>query len=367
MTRNPALDVLRGTLLVMMTLTHLPTVWQGALVQPLGYVSAAEGFVFLSAFLAGGVYLGLQRKQGVAAAHAWTWGRARQLYLIHLVLLTLAFTAVAWIADTFQRPAARNLLSFYFDQPATAILGGAALVYQPPLLDILPLYILLMAGTPLAMSPARRWGWTPVLAVSAAIWLAAQFGLRKQFYLLLTDLVGWNIPLRHLGSFDLFAWQFLWVLGLWFGADGLTRLKASPERLHGFMRIAVVVALVMFAWRYTAGPQAWMDSAQRLFWLDKWSLSPLRVLNIAALTGTLMWIGPPLVRALRLSPFERLGRSSLWVFVAHLASLLFLLCVVGPDDKLLRGVVGIATLATGFAALFVAAELHRHHRTRAVA
>ncbi|WP_420468458.1 OpgC domain-containing protein [Panacagrimonas sp.] len=365
MTRNPALDVLRGMLLVMMTLTHLPTVWQGALVEPLGYVSAAEGFVFLSAFLAGRLYLGLHQNQSPRAARQWTWGRARQLYLIHLVLLAVAFTLVAWIADSYGRPAARNLLGFYFDAPLPAIIGGAALIYQPPLLDILPLYILLMAGTPLAMGIALSWSWGRVLAISFAIWLAAQLGLREAWFTLLAGPENLRLALQLLGSFDLFAWQFLWVLGLWFGADGLRWLQADPVRLRGFLNVSLAVAAVMFAWRHLGGQHGWMDAAQRSIWIDKWSLSPLRLVNLAALIGALMAVGPALIDRLRLTPFEQLGRSSLWVFVAHLASLLLLLCVVGPDDQLLRGAVGLATLATGFAALFFAAYLHRRYQAAA--
>ena len=56
MQRQAELDWLRGLMLVLMTLTHVPT-WFGAhLGQPFGFVSAAEGFVFLSAFLVGCVY-----------------------------------------------------------------------------------------------------------------------------------------------------------------------------------------------------------------------------------------------------------------------------------------------------------------------
>lgn len=364
MTRNADLDVLRGLLLVMMTMTHLPTVWQGTLVEPLGYVSAAEGFVFLSAFLAGGVYLRLVRKQGPAAAAGWSWRRVRQLYLIHLVLLALAFTVVAWIADTYNRPAARNLLGYYFEAPLSAITGGALLLYRPPLLDILPLYILLIALTPLAMGASRRFGWAATLGGSAVLWLAAQFGLRQAVHAAWTGLLGLDLPLSLLGAFDLFAWQFLWVGGLWFGTAGLQALQARPALLRRFLVLTTILAVLLLAYRHTVGLRGGLSPEAQLFWLDKWTMSPLRILNITALIGALMWIGPRLTRLLPLAAFEQLGRASLWVFIGHLASLLFLLCVVGPDDRLLDGAVGLATLAAGFAALFAAAALQRRHRTR---
>jgi hypothetical protein len=52
------IDALRGLMLVLMTLTHLPTRFSDPLGQPFGFVSAAEGFVFLSAFMAGYIFAG---------------------------------------------------------------------------------------------------------------------------------------------------------------------------------------------------------------------------------------------------------------------------------------------------------------------
>ena len=46
--RRPELDALRGIFLVWMTLTHLPTVASIYVNQPFGFVSGAEGFIFLS-------------------------------------------------------------------------------------------------------------------------------------------------------------------------------------------------------------------------------------------------------------------------------------------------------------------------------
>ena len=48
MTRRAELDALRGLLLVLMTITHLPTRYSVYSSQIFGFVSAAEGFVFLS-------------------------------------------------------------------------------------------------------------------------------------------------------------------------------------------------------------------------------------------------------------------------------------------------------------------------------
>ncbi len=54
--RRPELDALRGLFLVWMTLTHLPTRASEWTNQPFGFLSSAEGFVFLSALLVARIY-----------------------------------------------------------------------------------------------------------------------------------------------------------------------------------------------------------------------------------------------------------------------------------------------------------------------
>ena len=55
--RMPELDALRGLFLVWMTFTHMPTRFSDFVNQPFGFVSSAEGFVFMSALLVSRVYL----------------------------------------------------------------------------------------------------------------------------------------------------------------------------------------------------------------------------------------------------------------------------------------------------------------------
>mgnify|MGYP003873548571 CR=1 FL=1 len=87
--RRWELDALRGLMLVLMTLTHMPTMFSLPSGQPFGFVSAAEGFVFLSAYMAGRVYGKRARRDGVAAMQSAFHERALKLYLCQLALLSL--------------------------------------------------------------------------------------------------------------------------------------------------------------------------------------------------------------------------------------------------------------------------------------
>jgi hypothetical protein len=98
------------------------------------------------------------------------------------------------------------------------------LLHQPPLFDILPLYVIFLAVMPWLLAIARRHGWGMILTVSALGWLAAQCKLDVRLIGDPTRL----LPLRW-GSFDLLAWQFLWVCGL---ALGETSFAGQSSNLN---------------------------------------------------------------------------------------------------------------------------------------
>src|ERR1700729_596698 len=95
--RRPELDALRGLFLVWMTLTHLPTRFSDFVNSPIGFVSSAEGFVFVSALLIGPLYM---REFLVAATgvRIRLWKRSLKVYGYHLLMLAFAFTAAAAFA-----------------------------------------------------------------------------------------------------------------------------------------------------------------------------------------------------------------------------------------------------------------------------
>lgn len=353
MVRRSELDALRGLLLLMMALTHLPTRISAYANQPLGFVSAAEGFVFLSAFLAGSASAAAVLAKGVDAIRNRLLSRALRLYGYHLLLLLFAFTIAAAFAALTGRPALRNLLAFYFDSPIAALISAPLLLYQPPLFDILPMYIVFLALTPLLLAVVSREGWRNVLLLSALLWVFSQVGGRQLLYGTLAPAVGARISADAAGAFDLFAWQALWVFGLWLGtrcAPGSLRTPLSPRLLAA----AVCVASFFLLWRHGFGGMTLhLEPLARA--LDKWSLGPLRLLNFAALAVVVSQCVLPLLRWVHVSVLALLGRASLPVFCVHL-----LLCVaslgliVDDDTPLTAGQEAIVLLVTFAVMVFVA-------------
>src|SRR6202008_939380 len=181
MGRRPELDAVRGLMLVWIALTHLPTSVSAYVNQPFGFVSASEGFIFLSALFTGRIYFRLAERDGYPAMSRKLLLRTLRLYGYHALLLAFAFLVAVPIASRGNRPQLHNLLDYYFAVgPKRAISEAFLLVYRPPLLDILPMYILFLLFTPIVLIIARRVGnWSTILAASATIWFLAHLGIRE--------------------------------------------------------------------------------------------------------------------------------------------------------------------------------------------
>ncbi|MFY3385594.1 OpgC domain-containing protein [Paracidovorax sp. MALMAid1276] len=332
-TRRWEIDALRGLMLVLMMVTHLPSRLSNPLGQPFGFVSAAEGFVLLSAYMAGMVYGRMAWRRGVAEMRRAFWRRALKVYACQAATLLFLFTVIAFIGLKFDQPAATNLMAYYLEHPRTALVWGLALVYSPPLLDILPLYILFMLASPWVMVLAWRHGWTKVMSVSVCLWLLAQFGLSEVVFHAIDAVVPIPVPYAETGSFDTWGWQLLWVLGLWLGATRNDPQAPAFVFPAWAVRVALVLALVALVWRHGLGQVPFGSNASWNLIFDKWSLGPMRLINLFALVVLTLHYGPRLAaRTPRLRWLETLGAASLPVFCAHLVVVLLVLSLLGADQ-----------------------------------
>jgi hypothetical protein len=378
--RRDELDVLRGLLLVMMVITHLPTRLNFYSNQLFGFVSNAEGFVFLSAFLIGSIYTRQLVERGIGYVRSKLWKRAGRLYLMHLGLLVFLFTVVAGLAIATDNLALRNHLSVYFASPVRATLAGPLLLYQPALLDILPMYIVFLLATPALLKIAARRGWQLLLAGSGLLWAFAQLGGRTLLYGKLAQLPGLNLPLDAFGAFDWFAWQLVWIAGLWLGARHLRRVdpaaagagprhaisnsiaaREAPAPLFQaaldrplLMTGAIVISVLFLLLRY-----GWLnlpfDPAVTLALTDKWHLGGLRIINFAALAYIVNGVVLPVFARLHFTVLSMLGRASLEVFTAHVPFCVLSRALLIDDATPLPFITEALVLGATFGAmLFVA-------------
>jgi hypothetical protein len=348
MKRQWEIDALRGLMLVLMTLTHLPSRLTDPLGQPFGFVSAAEGFVLLSAYVSGRVYSRLARREGIAAMR-WAFGRrAFKVWLAQAATLLLLFTVIAGLGLRFDQPAVTDLVSYYLAQPRAAFVSGLLLLYEPPLLDILPMYIFFMLLSPWVLGFALRRGWSPVLLASVALWALAQFGLSEWVYGLAVRAFGLSVPYDEMGAFNTFAWQFVWFGGLCIGM-GREAPGAKPLRFPWWVLApSIAVAAYGFAWRHFGdnGQAPYGGDVAMNMLFDKWQLGPFRVIDFAALCVVAVRFGPGLIERLPrawFGPLEAMGSASLPVFCAHLVAVLLTLAFYG-SNQLARPAWGDALL-----------------------
>jgi hypothetical protein len=354
MRRLKELDALRGFMLVWITLTHLPTKLSTYVNQPFGFVSAAEGFIFLSALFTGSIYFRMAEQNGYGAMRRKLSLRTLQLYLYHILLLSFAFLVAVPIAASGTRPGLHNLLDFFFDAGARrAVIDSVLLVYRPPLLDILPMYIIFLALTPVALSASRRFGWKLILAGGFTLWVLAQFGLREASWQLMNRYFGLRIPLHEMGSFDLWAWQFLWLVGMWVGVCWARDQLALPRLAKHLTIPALFVVSALLATRYAVGRGLELGSYELYF--DKWHLGVVRLIDFTAI-AVLLIRAHSYLKPLSIRPLVLLGQSSLQVFCTHLLFCFAGLTLLG-NASMLSGWKQFVLLATTFFAMLLTARL----------
>jgi hypothetical protein len=354
MGRRLEIDAVRGLMLVWMVVTHLPTFLPAYTNQPFGFVSASEGFIFLSALFTGRIYFRLAEREGYPAMQRKMLLRTLRLYGYHALLLAFAFFVAVPIAARGNRPQLHNLLDYYFAVgPKHAISEAFLLIYRPPLLDILPMYILFLLFTPLALTISRRVGWSSILAGSATLWFLAHLGLRQAEHAFVNHVLRVPIPLNEMGSFDLWAWQFLWILGVWLGvrwAQG--NLPVERWARHVFVPAALTCA-VLLPFRYAVGRGIELGAFEPMF--DKWHFGVVRLINFAAVAALLIRF-QSILKPLAVRPLVMLGQASLQVFCVHLLFTFAGLTLLG-HATMLSAWQQIALLAATFAAMLLTAKI----------
>ncbi len=319
MSRRLDWDALRGFLLIMMAINHIPSPLDRYTNSPWGFITNAELFVFLSAFLAGIVFTKCLETKGPAAFRRKVLGRARTVYLYHMTSVVVIL-ALAWFFLGDLVPF-RNNTWFFLDHPVKGALAAATLVWQPAVLDILPLYIVMLLLTGPVLMAARRWGWWPVMTCSVALWvwswpilvepIAPYFHLKTR----LLNLLGLQPPLNF-GMFNDLSWQVLWVSALMCGSFYYHHRENLIRLPRPLIALAGALALVGFVVKHQ-GFGIQIDLGDWWWLLGKWNIGPLRLLNLACLIILYVAVSDRLRALGNLTPLVRLGQNSIGVFTFH--------------------------------------------------
>src|SRR6266849_1055686 len=152
--RDLRLDLFRGMGLWMIFLDHIPhdiVAW--LTLRNYGFSDAAEFFVFISGYLAGYIYGPIIRAGNFLAAVKRLWTRVWQMYVAHIMLFLLFTAQIARTVRKWDNPMYEDEFNVHnFLQHPDVLIGQAlTLRYKPVDLDVLPLYISLIAASPLIL------------------------------------------------------------------------------------------------------------------------------------------------------------------------------------------------------------------------
>ena len=309
--RDIRLDLFRGLALWFIFLDHIPTnVVSWLTVRNYGFSDATEIFVFISGYTAVIAYGRMMVRDGWPLAAARIARRVWQLYVAH-ILLFVAFTAqIAWVSTSKPSLIAEMQLLGLGDDPFRAVLEAALLKFRPVNLDVLPLYILLLASFPFALPALLRW---PVGVVAASVVVYAA-----------TCHFVWNLPAYpgdKVWFFNPLAWQVLFYIGAACAA-GAPRLVWFDRWRSQLTVLAVLYLLcsgvIALSWQYNPLGRLIPDWVGRLIYpIDKTNIDVLRVIHFLAVAWLVRLMVPQDARFLRwplLRPLRRCGEHSLQIF-----------------------------------------------------
>ena len=355
--RDLRVDFFRGLALWWIFTDHIPgNVLARLSLRNYALCDATEIFVLLAGFGAGMAYGRMMDRNGWLYAGADAIRRAWTLYIAHIFLFVVFAAQVSYSAATLDRASYLEEihLDVMADAPYRALLEALTLRYQPAYLNILPMYIALLALFAVALPLLRR----PRVLLLLSL---AMYALARAWPI--------NLPSWTGGGwyFNPLAWQLLFVIG----ALAAYAPPTMPRRPRVFDALATATVLfglgiiwIVF-WQPALAAALPPGVARLLGEIDKTGLHPLRLASIMALAWLAIRLIPADARWLRgrlAAPFVLCGQHSLGVFCAGIVmSFLGRLAMEDSDGAAMQ----IAVNVVGAAALLGVGALAAWYREKA--
>jgi hypothetical protein len=277
--RDARIDLFRGLANWFIFLDHIP---QNAVnlitVRNYGFSGAADLFIFISGYAASIVYAKMTLERGFVIGASRIVKRVCQLYAAYVVLFVIYIVTITDVATRYAVPDIiyEFNVAGLVEHPVRTLADGLLLESRPLNLDVLQLYIVLMAAfAPVLWLMLRK----PDLVMAGSV--ALYFTARA---------LDWNLRSFSGGNwyFNPFCWQLLFVFGAWLALGGTEKLRSvlkAPMLLYaGFAYLAFALVMTM-AGRFPefgAMFPAWLFDAFNPN--DKVNLAPYRVLHLIVAT-----------------------------------------------------------------------------------
>jgi hypothetical protein len=310
--RDVRLDLFRGIANWCIFLDHIPNnIVNWITIRNFGFSGASDLFIFVSGYAASIVYARMMVQRGCIIGATRLFKRAWQLYAAYVVLFVIYIATISSVAAQYAVPDIiyEFNITGLVDHPIRTLGYGLFLGSKPLNLDILQLYIVLMACFPPVLWIMLH---KPdvVMAASITLYLAARQ-------------LQWNLPSFPDGVwfFNPFCWQLLFVAGAWFALGGVEKCRSIlewpvlPYLGIGYLAFALLLTMAARFPEFGKAFPTWLVDAFNAS--DRGNLAPYRVLHffvIAFFVGRYLsndWRGLewPIFR-----PIIECGQQSLAVF-----------------------------------------------------
>lgn len=225
--RNIVLDILRGHFLLAVFVDHLSYyVPQNIFIFYNGYgnlfVSAAEGFVFISGLLVGIIYKEKIKTLGIKKVYSLLLKRGFKLYLVSSIL-TLLFTYWA-IYSNYSKNIGWGYLNTNFYEILKSVV---TFKYFYGWQDILALYVPLILISPFIIHLFKHKLWPVVIVTSLIVWGLTFKRVYCSYYCI--------------SYFDLASWQLIYILGLTIGF-----YNNKIKQVIKFIRFKKIINITLF-------------------------------------------------------------------------------------------------------------------------
>lgn len=345
--RDLRLDLFRGLANWLIFLGHIPnSLLAWFTLRNYGFSDGADIFVFISGYTASFVYARMMLERGFVIGATRVWKRVWQIYVAQLLLFLFFITSIHYVARGFDLPhlADQFNVADLTAHPVDALAQAIMLTFKPVNLDVLPLYIVLMAAFPLVL-------WLMLYRPDAVLLCSLLLYLAARHYM-------WDLPSYPSGVwyFNPFTWQFLFVLGGWLALGGTNRLWPLANSRWSLL---LSIAFLLFAFAVTLSGripalEALFPEGLRSIFIpnDKTFLAPYRVAHLAALLVLVVHFVPKDWRGLNWSgfvPLIKCGQHSLesfcvGVYLSFVAHFVLVTVSDGILTQLLVGAGGIAIM-----------------------
>jgi hypothetical protein len=342
------LSLLLGIAAWFLFLDHVPHNAVSALtMRNFGFSGATDLFVFVGGYTAAILYGKMMLERGFVVTATRIFRRVWQLYAAYVVLFVIYINLIGYVA---RKTAAPDIIHEFnvagiLGHTIRTLIYGLLLQAKPLNLDVLQLFIVLMAFFPIVLfGMLRRPNLTA--AGSIALYLAA-----REF--------DWNLSSFPDGRwyFNPFSWQLLFVLGAWFALIGTKQMRAVRSLQDiSILRIAALVYLlfamvVTMAGKFPQLAEVVPESVLNVFLPnEKENLAPYRVLHLLALAFLFTSLVPRDWRGFGwpvLQPVMKCGEEWLSVFCAgvFLSFAGHFILITGPNSVAMHILVSIAGIS----------------------